>query len=139
MSGLAWMIVLGLVGAAALAAVLLLSRARARRGRAGALAHQARQLKLFGAEARADLLRRLTDDQDLDRWQAEYEDWCRRVGERLARHFPAQDRAMFDAEHEPPLGTLAYSRTPRRDACRLVLSEKLQRLDAVIERHLGGT
>jgi hypothetical protein len=135
--GYAWLLGLGVAGASALVVVWLMWRARARRRRSGARQHQARQLKLFAAEARADLMRRLTDYQDLDQWQASYDDWCRRVAERLSQQFPPEDKALFEAEMVPPLGTLGHSRTPRRDGLRLALQEKLGRLERIIERHLG--
>ena len=137
MDNLAWAFVWGLAGVVvAVSLVVLLARARRRKRETRELARHARQLKTLRAEATHDLVRRLTDDQDLDRWWAEYEDWCRRVGDKLAEHFSIADRERFDAGHEPPLEMLAQSQTPRRDAFRSHLAEKVARLEHVIERHL---
>jgi hypothetical protein len=139
MGTLAWALGWGVAGVVAAVLVFLLLW-RARQGRRGRreMAHKARQLRGLQKEATHDLVRRLTDYQDLDRWQQDFDDWCRRAGERLAREFSEHDREMFDAAQEPPPASLARSKQPRRDGLRLMLTEKVRRLEIVIGRHLGA-
>ena len=134
-SGLVWMVLLALIVVAAVLLVLRVVRVQSgRRDRS----RKARRLRSLQKEATHDLALRLTDHQDLDRWQEEFDTWCRRVSERLAREFSEEERRLFDAEHELPLGALAHSTQPRRDGMRLALTEKVRRLEIVIGRHLDA-